>query len=286
MSAAFYYWRGTRWRSRRQVVVVALICGLLGTVALGALAGARRTDTAYGRYLHAINSSDVFVNVPGPVLPVIRQVERLPGVASAAATVGLNANPVVHGKINDGWLTNGLTGSLDGDGFRQDRMTVLAGRLPRPGATDEVALTPGQAQFFHTGVGGHVTYEIYRTNLTTNASIPAGRSTFIVTGIVDLPPVLGDQFDQVDNAVLPPAATARYLNGEFAFGWVGLRLTAGSAGIPALQRRLTSVADEVDRMFRVPPGTIRLDIRRLDIVHHEVQQGIEPQAVALAVLGG
>ena len=131
MSGAFYYWRGTRWRSRRQVVVVALICGLLGTVALGALAGARRTDTAYGRYLRAINSSDVLVNVPGPVLPVIRQVERLPGVASAAATVGLNANPVVNGKVNDAWLTNGLTGSLDGDGFRQDRMTVLAGRLPR-----------------------------------------------------------------------------------------------------------------------------------------------------------
>jgi hypothetical protein len=127
VSAALYYWRGTRWRSRRQVLVVALICGLLGTVALGALAGARRTDTAYGRYLRAINSSDVFVNVPGPILPVIRQVERLPGVASAAATVGLNGNPVVNGEVNDAWLTNGLTGSLDGDGFRQDRMTVLAG---------------------------------------------------------------------------------------------------------------------------------------------------------------
>ena len=128
MSAAFYYWRGTRRRSRRQVLVVALICGLLGTVVLGALAGARRTDTAYGRYLRAINSSDVFVNVPGPVLPVIRQVERLPGVASAAATVGLNADPVVNGRVDDAFLTNGLTGSLDGDGFRQDRMTVLAGR--------------------------------------------------------------------------------------------------------------------------------------------------------------
>jgi hypothetical protein len=34
-----------RWRSRRSVLVVALICGLLGTVALGAMAGARRTDT-------------------------------------------------------------------------------------------------------------------------------------------------------------------------------------------------------------------------------------------------
>jgi hypothetical protein len=69
--------------------------------------------------------------VPGAVLSAIQQVERLPGVASAAATVGLNANPIVNGKINDAFLTNGLTGSLDGDGFRQDRMTVLAGRLPR-----------------------------------------------------------------------------------------------------------------------------------------------------------
>src|SRR5262249_59275276 len=124
-----------------QVVVVALIGGLLGTVALGGLAGARRTDTAYGRYLHAINSSDVLVNVPGPVLPVIRQIERLPGVASAAATVGLNGNPVVDGKVSDGWLIDGLTGSLDGDGFRQDRMTVLAGRLPPPPGADARRLT-------------------------------------------------------------------------------------------------------------------------------------------------
>jgi hypothetical protein len=281
-----YYWRATRRRSRRTALAVVLMCGLLGTVALGALAGARRTDTAYGRYLRAINSSDVFVNVPGPVLPVIRQVERLPGVASAAATVGLGANPVVNGKVNDAFLTNGLSGSLDGDGFRQDRMTVLAGRLPRPGATDEIALTPGLARLFHTGVGGHVTYELYRGNLTANVPVPAGRSTFVVTGIVDVPPVLGDQFDQVSIAMLPPAATARYLNGEFAFGWVGLRLTAGSAGIPALQRHLATLAGEMDRMFHVPAGAIRLNIRRLDIVHHEVQQGIEPQAVALAVLGG
>jgi len=42
----------------------------------------------------------------------------------------------------------------------------------------------------------------------------------------------------------------------------------------------------VDRIFHVPPGTIHLNIRRLDILHHEVQQGIKPQAVALAILGG
>ena len=55
MNAALYYWRATRRRALRRAVVVALVCGLLGTVALGALAGARRTDSAYGRYLASIN---------------------------------------------------------------------------------------------------------------------------------------------------------------------------------------------------------------------------------------
>lgn len=55
--------------------------------------------------------------------------------------------------MDDAFLINGLTGSLDGDGFRQDRMTVLAGRLPRLGAADEIVLTAGLARFFHAGVG-------------------------------------------------------------------------------------------------------------------------------------
>ena len=37
--------------SVRQAVALALLTGLLGGVALGAVAGARRTDSAYGRYL-------------------------------------------------------------------------------------------------------------------------------------------------------------------------------------------------------------------------------------------
>ena len=58
----------------RQVLALALLAGLLGGVALGAVAGARRTATAYGRYLAAINASDVSVDVPGqlPGMPASR----------------------------------------------------------------------------------------------------------------------------------------------------------------------------------------------------------------------
>src|SRR5262249_35825719 len=82
-AAAAYMWRASFRRSWQAALVVALIGGLLGAVALGALAGARRTASAYGRYLAAIRNSDAFVNVPGvlPGLPTARPMElisRLP----------------------------------------------------------------------------------------------------------------------------------------------------------------------------------------------------------------
>src|SRR6185437_4230103 len=42
----------------------------------------------------------------------------------------------------------------------------------------------------------------------------------------------------------------------------------------------------LEREFGVPDGAISFSIRRMDTVHRQVQQAIEPQAVALAVSGG
>jgi hypothetical protein len=84
MSVAVYWWRAARRRSWRTALTVALIGGLLGAVALGALAGARRTASGYGRYLQSINSSDLFVNIPGPEVRPIPVIAALPGVRSSA----------------------------------------------------------------------------------------------------------------------------------------------------------------------------------------------------------
>jgi len=69
MRGALYWWRASARRSWRPALVVALVGGLLGAVALAGVAGARRTSSAYGRYLTSINASDVLVSTPG----------RLPG---------------------------------------------------------------------------------------------------------------------------------------------------------------------------------------------------------------
>ncbi len=78
--------------------MLALLAGVLGAVALAAVAGAWRTDTAYGRYLRAANVSDAFVNVPGelPGMPATRPltlISHLPGVTASAPYLGLVGAP-------------------------------------------------------------------------------------------------------------------------------------------------------------------------------------------------
>jgi hypothetical protein len=161
-------------------------------------------------------------------------------------------------------------------------MTVVSGSLPRLDSASEIALSPAMAQRFGVGVGGKVTWQFDRL-LPSGRVSPAGQSTFVVTAIVDVAPVLTGQYDNIATAVLPPAATARYLNGEFQYVWVGLRLRAGTAGIAALQSDIDGLEPRLERTLHAPDAV--LSIRRMDTVHNEVQQAIRPQAVALAVFG-
>jgi heme exporter protein D len=286
---ALYTWRAGWRRSWQLALAVALIGGLLGAAATAALAGARRTDSAYGRYLQAAKASDVMIDIPGPLLSVVRQVEGFHGKLSAAAWLGLNADPVIDGKIDPSFQTDAIAASLGGEYFRQDKMTVLAGKLPALDSTDEIAVTEPMARAFGLHPGSHMTWQFYRGKIgpdglpTSAAPVAAQRTTFVVTAITSAPPALGDQFDDIDGAILPPAATPTYLNGEWGFGWVAMRLPGGAAGLPAIQRQLAALERKLSERYHFP---IYFDIRVLAIVQHEAQQAIEPEVDALAVLGG
>jgi hypothetical protein len=279
--------------SWRQALALALVGGLLGGVALGAVAGARRTATAYGRYLASINASDVFVNVPGrfPGMAATRPVtliSSLPGVIGHAAYIGLNGLPVVHGRVDDSFLTNSVNGSLDGEYFSQDRATVLAGRLPPPGSTSAVVLTPGVAKTFRTGVGGTVSYRFRPLDARGQ---PTGRSftrSYRVAAIAEIPPALVDESDQAEGSILPPGAT-RQLLPEYFYAWIGLRLAQGTAGLPELQRQLSALAADLqrqeERAVHRDVSAPTFSINRSDVIRNQVQQAIRPETVALSVFG-
>ena len=277
----------------QQVLALALLAGLLGGVALGAVAGARRTNAAYERYLTAINASDVGVNVPGqlPGMAATRPYEliaSLPGVIAHAAYIGLSGVPLVHGKPDNSFLVNSLNGSLDGEYFSQDRATVLAGRLPPQGSTSTVVLTPAIAKAFGTGVGGTVSYRFQPVGPEQQ---PAGKRftrSFRVAAIVEVPPALTDESDQAEGSIFPPGAT-RQLLPEYFYAWIGLRLAQGTAGTGALQKHLATLAADLQRQARqalhrdVPPPSFT--VNRTDVIRSRVQQAIRPEAVALSVFG-
>ena len=298
MGLPWYVARATWRRSWRMTLLVALIGGLLGAVALGALAGARRTESAYDRYLRSVNASDVSVDIPGPLLFAVKDVEHLSGTLSSVAWLGLNGEPVIDGKVDTAFQTGAIAGSLDGEFYRQDELTVLAGKLPPESSTRAIIITQNMATAFRLTVGDHMTWQFTRFKVTksglpevaksgqTPLAGPPENTTYTVAAIVDVSPALVDDFDSVDTAILPPAATAQHLNGGWQFGWASLRLRRGDADVDALQRQLRSLATAITSQKGFSNFPLTFTIRRMAIVQREAQQAIEPQAVALAVLGG
>src|SRR5438445_12092734 len=74
----------TRWRSW---LGLALLIGLAGAAAVAAAAGARRTETAYPRFVQAQNGYDLITGgFPGNIAPqrALAKMEALPEVAQWA----------------------------------------------------------------------------------------------------------------------------------------------------------------------------------------------------------
>jgi hypothetical protein len=252
------------------VIGIILLVGLVGGVALAALAGARRTASTFAAYERDVHLSHLAVNTFIPGLDRVHAIERLPGVASSASYLGLDAYPVLHGKEVTEFQYNGVFGSLDGRFFRQDRATVVHGRLPGLDATDEVALSPLIAGHLGARIGDHLTY---RFHAQEGGVVTSARLT--VVGIIRFPPVIVDENDIIEGSLLSPAATKAHLDASY-YTWQGIRLTDGVAGIDRFVRRL---ADD-PTVNQLPPV-----VQRYDVTRTQVQRSVRPQAVALALFG-
>jgi hypothetical protein len=111
---------------------LGLLVGLIAGLSIAAAAGARRTDTAYERFLAHQRAADVLVdNYPDPGVGTVdpAAVERLPQVETAA---------------RGAYFFVGDTGALAPEDARLgrdvNRLKVVNGRLPDPDRIGEEAV--------------------------------------------------------------------------------------------------------------------------------------------------
>ena len=117
-----------------------MLAGLAGGVVLAAAAGARRTETAYPRFLQASGAADVLVSPQGTGFGgYYRALGRLPDVRVVAPLAGLSVAPLGPAGAAD--LSSVVVAPADGRfGHLTEIPKLLAGRLPRPDRPGEIAV--------------------------------------------------------------------------------------------------------------------------------------------------
>src|ERR1700691_2248230 len=139
---AGYRLRATFARRLGGYLSLILLVGLVGGLAMGALAAARRTQSSFATYLASTNPSNFDVSVFGGFnnasgtnysAAATSQIAALPGVTHVEAAIVLTASPLRPDgapRLDADVLENTIAlASVDGLYFDQDRLAVTAGRM-------------------------------------------------------------------------------------------------------------------------------------------------------------
>ena len=179
-------WVRARADLRRRLlgwVALALLIGIAGGAAIAVAAAARRTDTAYERFLASSAPSDASITESRDFLTKdldLDQVAALPEVERSARASFL----FFLGRTADGRrlsqidfqplaMTRGALGTT------LDRWKVLEGRRFDPDKVDEVMLDYETARSLHLGVGDEMTLKFIRRKTFDQQIVP------FVAGIPD-----------------------------------------------------------------------------------------------------
>ncbi len=274
---ARYWLRASFRRSWRPLAGIAVLLGLIGGLSLFALAGARRTQSAYPRFLRSTNPSTMVVDVGGLTeggYEALDFIAHLPQVVQARAYAAYYVAPWVNGEADFSQNFEAL-GSIDGRYYAQDRFTPLDGRLPDPNRADEVAVNEESARRYGYHVGQQIDLATAapadvegnvadgKPRLLTHATI-VGVGQFIEE-------VMQDDTDRSPLVLFTPAYVAE-AKGLETYAWQGLVLRNGDADVAAVTDAITAAG---------LPQLVR--VTSTDTFH--AQQAIRPVSFALAGFG-
>ncbi len=290
---AWFRFRATFRRRRAGYLSLAVLTGLVGGVAMGSVAAARRTDASYPKFLASTNPSGLVVQpftTPAYSPGFVRQLTRLPHVNGVAVAVPLTAATLTPGgNIGTVLLAQvqlvasvASPHSLYSD---QDRVTIVHGRKADPARPDEVVASLDAAALLHLHVGSHVRVGLIDSS-QPGVGIPGNRRldlTVVGIGVFNTQ-VLQDGIDSGRTGFLLGTPTmAREFASCCASGMdIGLRLDGGSRYGPV-------VGTEYQRLVATSPyitgGSSELYVYITSAIEAQAQRAIRPEAIALGVFG-
>src|SRR5436190_6672183 len=259
-----------RWRAWG---AVALLIGIAGGAVLLTAAGARRTESAYSRYLRTSRASDLLVSVARRGLGgYYDAVARLPGIDRFALGAGLD-NVDAHGGPGVGQIIGPLDGRYS---HTVDRPKINAGRLPRVDDPHEAAADLIMARQLHLHVGSDYTFYVTKDQNPTAADIR--RFDVRIVGILTTRTnaVSISSLDQVPNLMVTPALVRRLTPDYYGFDGMFVRLRPGVS----VDRFSREAARLVSR--NASTGGQSFISTESDQVAR-IERAIRPQAVALAI---
>ena len=296
LRVARYRFRATFGRRWSAYLTLVLLIGLIGGVAMGALAAARRTESSFPTFLASTNPSDLSLGTAllDPALgytngydaALVRTISGLPHVRRAESFSDVYSTPLApDGEPTKAAQTINMNveGSVDGLYFNQDRVTVVQGRMADPKRADEIVMTVGAASQLGLHVGQTAPWGTYANSQFSTAGTgpppkPALHENLTLVGTVVLNnAVVQDDVDANSSVtvIFTPALTRRLVNCCSNFAFTYLQLDHGSRDVPAVESEIE----------RVVPSVLPYDFYDTSIDVTKAQNSIKPEAIALGVFG-
>jgi len=173
----------TRWRSWLGLV---LLIGLTGAAATAAAAGARRTETAYPRFVQAQDGYDLITGgFPDSIDPerALAQMEAMPEVAQwARVDVAAHDAILPSGRRAPEPELMAVTDLRGRAGFRLNRVKVITGRMANLHAPGEAMIDFPTADREDLRIGSVIRYIVGSPGVT-----PARLAAVHIVGIVASP---------------------------------------------------------------------------------------------------
>ncbi len=289
---AWYRFRSTFGQRWGGYLAVALLVGLVGGLAIGAVAAARRTQAAFPAYLASTSPSDltVLTGLENPASgyagfspALVGKIAKLPHVRRVESYAGLNVAVLTPGGAPGG-VAEGLPGSIDGEFFNQDRLTIVQGRMADPDRADEAVIdAKGTPAAVHVGdvvpLGFYTSAQEASPDFGKPGVRPYLRIDVKVVGkAIFSREVVQDDADTGLNggALFTPALTRRLARCCAGFTESAVELDGG--------RRDVAVAEAgIERLL---PKGFPVEFYVTSLTEAKAERAIKPESIAFAVFGG